>query len=162
MVGRENSRNPWPGNRWPATSSGIVRVIYLSSSTVPCRVRLVSHSRNQPNTATMLPQSGLISHSIRTNERQILYNIRLYFNGSRSPIIFVVYIFRIAFNILLCGVGRGAGGWHVYRLFRLLSHAHMSLLIYASPSLHCLGSTVCISRRPRHRMVKTILLHIRG
>ena len=32
-----------------------VRVIYQSASTVPCCVHLVFHSRDQPNSATMLP-----------------------------------------------------------------------------------------------------------
>ena len=31
-----------------------VRVIYQSSSTVPCCIRLASRSRDQPNSATML------------------------------------------------------------------------------------------------------------
>ena len=110
-----------------------VRAIYHS---LPAPFRAVStrhsHSRDQPNSATMLP-SKLTRHP--TNERNAKFSLqqqanRLLSNGSRSRMIFsfVVYISRIAWCIVcFCGVGgRAAGGvggratgGHVYLIIQL-------------------------------------------
>ena len=64
-----------------------VRVTFQSSSTVTCCVRLVSHSRDPPNSATMLPSKGTRQRQTtneRTNPKFSTTNVGICFNGSRS------------------------------------------------------------------------------
>ena len=121
-----------------------------------CPLRIPTHATNQCYDATLKVNWSAIEHERTPNS---LYN--------KHKIIFKR--FALYNNILLCCIDLSNCAVYYVVSFSVtwdgelladlphyptLGHTHMSLLINASPSLHCLGSTVRIFGRPRHRMVQ--------
>ena len=85
----EKSRNPWPGHRWPATSSSLVCSRDLPACqhrSVLCPLGIPTHAINQP-VLRCCRQSELVSHGIRTNaqfssEQQFPFSPNLLFRPS--------------------------------------------------------------------------------
>ena len=71
IVNHEKSRNPWPGNRCPATSSSLVcsrDLPVCQHRSVLCPLGIPAQAIN-PTALRCYPQSELPSHRIRTNAK---------------------------------------------------------------------------------------------